>query len=202
MFLIIDDDLAIRTSLRLLLKQAGYLAQAVATPAEALAVVRETPPRLVLMDMNYSLDTTGADGLALLRQVKAVAPQVPVILITGWGSIALAVEGMKAGAAEFITKPWHNDGLLQTMRTVLAVHENPPDAEPTEAPARQRRQLDQQFAFKEILARMRSCSTCCARWARWPPPTPPSSSKATAALARNSSPKPSTATASEKTRLS
>jgi two-component system NtrC family response regulator len=151
MVLIIDDDLAIRTSLRLLLKQAGYLAQAVATPAEALAVVRETPPRLVLMDMNYSLDTTGADGLALLRQVKAVAPQVPVILITGWGSIALAVEGMKAGAAEFITKPWHNDGLLQTMRTVLAVHENPPYAEPAEAPARQRWQLDQQFAFRDII---------------------------------------------------
>ncbi|MGY3091451.1 two-component system NtrC family response regulator [Hymenobacter sp. UYAg731] len=151
MFLIIDDDLAIRTSLRLLLKQAGYPAQAVATPAEALAVVRAAPPRLVLMDMNFSLATSGADGLALLARVKAVAPLVPVVLITGWGSIALAVEGMKAGAAEFVTKPWHNDSLLQTIRTVLAVHENPPDTEPTEAPARQRRQLDQQFAFRDII---------------------------------------------------
>ncbi|GAB2855128.1 sigma-54-dependent transcriptional regulator [Hymenobacter ruber] len=153
MFLIVDDDLAIRTSLKLLLKQAGYPAQAVATPAEALAVVRDAPPRLVLMDMNFSLDTSGHDGLALLAQVKAVAPQVPVILITGWGSIALAVEGMKAGAAEFVTKPWHNDGLLQTIRTVLAVRENPaePETEPTEAPARQRRQLDQQFAFRDIV---------------------------------------------------
>ncbi|MBH8560481.1 sigma-54-dependent transcriptional regulator [Hymenobacter negativus] len=153
MFLIVDDDLAIRTSLKLLLKQAGYPAQAVATPAEALAVVRKAPPRLVLMDMNFSLDTSGHDGLALLAQVKAVAPQVPVILITGWGSIALAVEGMKAGAAEFVTKPWHNDSLLQTIRTVLAVHEHPaePAAEPTEAPARQRRQLDQQFAFRDII---------------------------------------------------
>ena len=151
MFLIVDDDLAIRTSLKLLLKQAGYPAQAVATPAEALAVVRETPPRLVLMDMNFSLATTGADGLALLREVKAVAPQVPVILITGWGSISLAVEGMKAGAAEFITKPWHNEALLQTMRTVLAVHEAPAETEPAEAPARQRRQLDQQFQLKDIV---------------------------------------------------
>ncbi|GAB3860091.1 sigma-54 dependent transcriptional regulator [Hymenobacter terrigena] len=151
MFLIVDDDLAIRTSLRLLLKQAGYPAQAVATPAEALAVVREAPPRLVLMDMNFSLDTSGHDGLALLAQVKALAPQVPVILITGWGSIALAVEGMKAGAAEFVTKPWHNDSLLQTIRTVLAVRENLPETEPTEAPARQRRQLDQQFAFRDII---------------------------------------------------
>ena len=151
MFLIIDDDLAIRTSLKLLLKQAGYPAQAVATPAEALAVVREMPPRLMLMDMNFSLATTGHDGLALLRDVKALAPQVPVILITGWGSIALAVEGMKAGAAEFVTKPWHNDALLQTISTVLAVRETPPETEPAEAPARQRRQLDQQFVFRDII---------------------------------------------------
>ena len=151
MFLIIDDDLAIRTSLKLLLKQAGYPAQAVATPAEALAVVREMPPRLVLMDMNFSLATTGHDGLALLRDVKALAPQVPVVLITGWGSIALAVEGMKAGAAEFVTKPWHNDALLQTIRTVLAVHETPPETEPADVPARQRRQLDQQFVFQDII---------------------------------------------------
>ena len=151
MVLIIDDDLAIRTSLKLLLKQAGYPAQAVPTPAEALAAVRETPPSLVLLDMNFSLDTTGADGLALLAQVKQLAPQVPVVLITGWGSIALAVAGMKAGAAEFVTKPWHNEALLQTSRTVLAVHETPPETDPAEAPARQRRQLDQQFAFKEII---------------------------------------------------
>ena len=151
MVLIIDDDLAIRTSLKLLLKQAGYPAQAVPTPAEALAAVRETPPSLVLLDMNFSLDTTGADGLVLLAQVKQLAPQVPVVLITGWGSIALAVAGMKAGAAEFVTKPWHNEALLQTIRTVLAVHETPPETDPAEAPARQRRQLDQQFAFKEII---------------------------------------------------
>ena len=151
MFLIVDDDLAIQTSLKLLLKQAGYPAQAVATPAEALAVMRESPPRLVLMDMNFSLATTGADGLALLHEVKAVAPRVPVILITGWGSIELAVAGMKAGAAEFITKPWHNEALLQTIRTVLAVHEAPSETEPAEAPARQRRQLDQQFQLKDII---------------------------------------------------
>ena len=102
MFLIVDDDLAIRTSLKLLLKQAGYPAQAVATPAEALAAVREAAPRLVLMDLNYSLATTGADGLVLLAQVKALAPQVPVVLITGWGSIELAVavqESLTANAS-------------------------------------------------------------------------------------------------------
>ncbi|GAB2691551.1 sigma-54-dependent Fis family transcriptional regulator [Hymenobacter frigidus] len=150
MFLIVDDDLAIRTSLKLLLKQAGYPAQAVATPAEALAAVREAAPRLVLMDLNYSLATTGADGLALLAQVKALAPQVPVVLITGWGSIELAVAGMKAGAAEFITKPWHNDHLLQTIETVLALHETAvPEFQ--ETPAASRRQLDQQFQLADII---------------------------------------------------
>ena len=172
MFLIIDDDLAIRTSLKLLLKQAGHAAQAVATPAEALAAVHAAPPELVLLDMNFSLATTGHDGLALLRQLKAVAPQVPVVLITGWGSIELAVAGMKAGAAEFVTKPWHNDALLQTIGTVLALQEAPFETAETAAaeasagivataaaaagtaparPANPRRQLDQQFQFQPII---------------------------------------------------
>jgi two-component system NtrC family response regulator len=66
------------------------------------------------MDMNFSLTTTGQEGLVLLKQVKVFYPQVPVILMTAWGSIQLAVEGMKAGAFDFITKPWNNAALLQT----------------------------------------------------------------------------------------
>ena len=154
MFLIVDDDLAVRTSLKLLLKQAGHPAQAVATPAEALAVVRETPPQLVLMDMNFSLATTGADGLALLREVKLLAPDVPVILITGWGSISLAVEGMKAGAAEFVTKPWNNEALLQTIQTVLSLRANHAESSLTPeagSPAAGRRQLDKQYRFAAII---------------------------------------------------
>nr|GFC87749.1 C4-dicarboxylate transport transcriptional regulatory protein DctD, putative [Tanacetum cinerariifolium] len=82
-----------RVSLQLLLKQAGYATTAVPGPAEALAAVRATTPELVLLDMNFTAATTGADGLALLAELKALAPQVPVILLTGWGSIALAVAG-------------------------------------------------------------------------------------------------------------
>jgi len=148
MILIVDDDLAVRTSLGLLLKQAGHVARAVATPAEALAVVRAALPQLVLLDMNYSLETSGQDGLQLLGQLKALAPQLPVILITGWGSITLAVEGIKAGAAEFVTKPWNNDALLQTIRTILALHEHPA---PPDAPALGRRDLDRQFNFRDIV---------------------------------------------------
>ncbi|MBO3269416.1 sigma-54-dependent transcriptional regulator [Hymenobacter defluvii] len=146
MLLIIDDDPAIRISLGLLLKQAGYLTQAVDNPEAALQAVAAAPPELVLMDMNFSLDTTGRDGLQLLAQVKQLAPQVPVVLITGWGSIALAVEGMKAGAAEFITKPWNNDALLQTIRTLLSL----PVAQ-GRGPEPTRRQLDQQFDFRDIV---------------------------------------------------
>ncbi|KAA9333320.1 sigma-54-dependent Fis family transcriptional regulator [Hymenobacter busanensis] len=150
MILIVDDDIAVRTSLGLLLKQAGYATKAVGTPEDALRVVQEAAPELVLMDMNYSLETTGQDGLQLLGQVKDVAPQVPVILITGWGSITLAVEGMKAGAAEFVTKPWNNDSLLQTIRTVISLAESTAvhaddELNPT------RRQLDRQYNFQRIV---------------------------------------------------
>ncbi|GAB3637226.1 sigma-54 dependent transcriptional regulator [Hymenobacter arcticus] len=146
MILVIDDDVAIRTSLRLLLKQAGYATTAVTGPAEALAAVRAAPPALVLLDMNFTAATSGADGLALLAELKALAPAVPVILLTGWGSIALAVAGMKAGAAEFVTKPWQNEALLQTIATVLAIQA------PTEAaPLAGRKALDKQFALSNIV---------------------------------------------------
>ena len=144
---IVDDDLAIRTSLRLLLKQAGYAASAVAGPAEALAAVRAAVPALVLLDMNFSAATSGADGLALLAELKALAPALPVVLLTGWGSIGLAVAGMKAGAAEFVTKPWQNEALLQTIATTLrlAAPAGPTPPEPG------RRALDRQFDFTNII---------------------------------------------------
>ena len=147
MILVVDDDLAVRTSLRLLLKQAGYSAQAVPGPAEALAAVREATPKLILLDMNFSAATSGADGLALLTQLKAVVPAVPVILLTGWGSIALAVAGMKAGGAEFVTKPWQNEALLQTIATTLQLHA-PAGAE---AAPSGRRALDKQLALAGIV---------------------------------------------------
>ena len=146
MILIVDDDVAIRTSLSLLLKQAGYTTQAAATPVDALRLLREAAPALILMDMNYSLDTSGQDGLRLLGQVKEIAPQTPVILITGWGSISLAVEGIKAGAAEFVTKPWNNDSLLQTIRTVLSLQEAT-----TKNDALSRRELDKRYSFGNIV---------------------------------------------------
>jgi two-component system NtrC family response regulator len=119
MILVIDDDSAVRSSLSFMLKRAGFEVHTVSTPAEAIKFVRVTEPRMVLMDMNFSLTTTGQEGLVLLKQVKVFYPQVPVILMTAWGSIQLAVEGMKAGAFDFITKPWNNAALLQRIETAL-----------------------------------------------------------------------------------
>lgn len=122
MILIIDDDSAIRTSLTLLLKHAGHKVKAVSMPREAMEVVRAEEPHLILMDMNFSLSTDGMEGLTLLKQVKLFRPEVPVILMTAWGSIELAVQGMQAGAFDFITKPWQNVLLMQRIETALELN--------------------------------------------------------------------------------
>ena len=119
MILIIDDDSAVRSSLSFMLKRAGYEAQTVPGPREAMDVVRAEAPALILMDMNFTLSTTGEEGLTLLKQMKIFRPDVPVILMTAWGSIQLAVQGMQAGAFDFITKPWNNAALLQRIETAL-----------------------------------------------------------------------------------
>ncbi len=119
MILIIDDDSAIRASLSLMLKRAGHDVKAVAMPREAIEIVRQEAPQLILMDMNFSLSTDGVEGLTLLKQVKVFQPDVPVILMTAWGSIQLAVQGMQAGAFDFVTKPWQNVLLLQRIETAL-----------------------------------------------------------------------------------
>ncbi len=119
--LIVDDDDAVRASLALLLKQAGLKTHAVGTPDAALAWLAAHQCALVLQDMNFSRRTSGDEGIDLLRRVREAHPSLPVILITAWGSIALAVDGMRLGAADFVTKPWTNAALLQTVRTALGV---------------------------------------------------------------------------------
>lgn len=121
MILIVDDDKLICASLAMLLKRAGYETMCVNSPLEAIDVVKHMAPQLILMDMNYSLLTSGIEGITLLKQVKLFRPEVPVILITAWGSIDLAVEGMRAGAFDFITKPWDNRMLLQRVETALEI---------------------------------------------------------------------------------
>ncbi len=123
MILIVDDDAVVRSSLTFLLKRAGYESKAVPGPTEALDVVRSTTPQLILLDMNFTLTTSGEEGIQLLKQIRIFRPEVPVILMTAWGSISLAVQGMQAGAFDFITKPWNNLVLLNTIRTAIELSE-------------------------------------------------------------------------------
>jgi len=128
MILIIDDDRAIRVSLTLLLERNGYEVMQAEGPKAAMDVVRSNSSlQLCLMDMNFSLATDGEEGLTLLRQVKVFRPDVPVILMTAWGSIDLAVRGMRHGAFDFITKPWNNRTLMERVETALELgpHQTP-----------------------------------------------------------------------------
>lgn len=147
MILIIDDDAAVRSSLTFLLKRAGFEPEAVPGPEEALAVVRQTAPQLILMDMNFTLTTTGEEGIQLLKQVKIFQPDVPVILMTAWGSISLAVQGMQAGAFDFVTKPWNNLVLLKSIRTALELSEQKKEQE---TPLN-RLDADNKFHFEKII---------------------------------------------------
>ncbi|MCD8101045.1 MAG: sigma-54 dependent transcriptional regulator [Alistipes sp.] len=121
MILICDDDNSILSSLSLVLERAGYETMTAASPVEALGRVRICCPELIIMDMNYTHSTTGEEGLELLAKVRVFCPDVPVILITAWGTIDLAVRGIKAGAFDFVTKPWNNLSLLKTIGTALEV---------------------------------------------------------------------------------
>lgn len=105
----------------MLLRKAGYEVKTVPGPSEAMDVVRASAPQLVLLDMNFSRTTTGDEGLTLLKQIKVFHPDVPVILMTAWGSIPLAVEGIQSGAFDFITKPWDNKALLNRVETAIGL---------------------------------------------------------------------------------
>jgi DNA-binding NtrC family response regulator len=100
--------------------------------------------------MNFSRVTTGEEGLALLAETRRLRPRLPVILITAWGSIALAVEGMKAGAADFVTKPWSNAQLLQTVETALSLARHGDTGEGKGAPA-SREELDRRLDFRGMI---------------------------------------------------
>lgn len=144
MILIIDDDLAVRTSLLLLLQHEGYQTLAVSSAEEAMRTLEEHSCTLILLDLNFSIETSGKEGMALLKSIRAIHASIPVILITGWATIALAVQGMKLGANDFINKPWSNAYLLQTVRTFLELQYKQPGHY-------SRKQLDDLYDFQSII---------------------------------------------------
>ena len=148
--LIIDDDPTVCLSLELLLRKNSYEVRSVKHPNQALDVLQEFQPELVLLDMNFSINTTGKQGLAMLSRIRDYGQSIIVILITGWATLQLAVEGMKNGAKDFLAKPWDNKHLINSINTALALYGS--DQTKDNAKINSSHIIGESQAFKEILS--------------------------------------------------
>lgn len=120
--LIADDQRDVREALRLLLKSEGWNCTTVEGPAEALDAAQKKRFDVALIDLNYTRDTTsGAEGLELLRELKKADEELPVVVMTAWGTIHVAVEAMRHGAGDFIEKPWDNQRLMSVLANQRAL---------------------------------------------------------------------------------
>jgi DNA-binding NtrC family response regulator len=118
--LIADDQPDVLEALRFLIKGEGYQAEAVTSPAAVIHAVEARDFDAVLMDLNYTRDTTsGQEGLELLNRIQGLDSTLPVIVMTAWGSVELAVEAMRRGARDFIQKPWDNARLSAILKTQI-----------------------------------------------------------------------------------
>jgi phosphoserine phosphatase RsbU/P len=118
--LIADDQPDVRAALRLLLKGAGYQTEAADSPAAVLDAIKQQKFDLVLMDLNYARDTTsGKEGLDLISRIQEVDNDLPIVVMTAWATVDLAVETMRLGVRDFVQKPWENSRLLRKLRTQI-----------------------------------------------------------------------------------
>jgi len=118
--LVADDQPHVLSALRLLLRSEGFEIETASSPAAVYRAVEANTFDAVLIDLNYARDTTsGAEGLELLEQLRAFDELLPVVVMTAWGSVDLAVAAMRAGARDFVQKPWENEKLLATLRTQI-----------------------------------------------------------------------------------
>src|SRR2546421_5815129 len=120
--LIADDQADVLEALRLLLKAEGFHLETASSPAGVLAAIEAREFDVALIDLNYARDTTsGEEGLNLLSRIQSIDPTLPVVVMTAWGSVEVAVEAMRRGARDFIQKPWDNARLLTVLRTQIEV---------------------------------------------------------------------------------
>lgn len=158
--LIIDDDVAVCTSLKLMLKRADFEVDTQHYPKDALDHLAQNRPDLVLLDMNFSIDTSGKQGLEMIDKIHKLYAGLPVIMLTGWGTLQLAVEGMKKGASDFMTKPWDNKELLSSIKTILEI--KAPAPRPSNSPTRSYMSFDgiigQDPKFLEVLEKAKRVS--------------------------------------------
>ncbi len=127
--MIIDDDRLVGASIQLLLKKRDYATHILSHPRHIEPYLKENQVNLVILDMNFAIDTSGKQGLAALQLIQSIQKDVPVILITGWATVQLAVTGMKIGAVDFFAKPWDNAKLLASIDKFIQ-----PGIEPEKSP--------------------------------------------------------------------
>ncbi len=122
--LIADDQADVIAAMRLLLKRERFQIETASSPAGVLKAIDSQELDVVLIDLNYARDTTsGSEGLDLLTRIQEIDPSLPVVVMTAWGSVDLAVEAMRRGARDFIQKPWDNARLLAVLRTQVELAE-------------------------------------------------------------------------------
>lgn len=118
--LIADDQPDVLAALRLLLKGAGYQTEAASSPNAVLDAIKKRDFDVVLMDLNYARDTTsGSEGLDLISRIQAEDNSLPIVVMTAWGTVDVAVEAMRRGVRDFVEKPWENSRLLNVLRTQI-----------------------------------------------------------------------------------
>jgi sigma-B regulation protein RsbU (phosphoserine phosphatase) len=152
--LIADDQQDVLDALRLLLKGHGYSIETVNSPAEVLAAVTRQEFDILLMDLNYARDTTsGREGLDVLSRLKELEDHPPVVAMTGWATVGLAVEAMQYGVSDFVEKPWTNTRLLEILQKQVSLGRERRESrlrEAQEARARKEALLHQQEQEREI----------------------------------------------------
>ncbi len=127
--LVADDQKDVLEALRLLFKGAGFRTDTCSSPREVLERLRQSDFDVLLMDLNYARDTTsGREGIELLRQIRTQDDSLPIVVMTAWGSVELAVETIRLGAQDFVEKPWDNRRLLSIVRNQLELAQSKRDA--------------------------------------------------------------------------
>lgn len=151
--LIIDDNAAVGVALDVLFSLHDIAALHAASPEEGLAILTREPVDLVIQDMNFTADTTsGEEGVALFRQIRAHHPDLPVILLTAWTHLDAAVDLVKAGAADYLPKPWNDERLLATVTNLVELGQaNRALAQRVGRERRERRELENQYDLRGLV---------------------------------------------------
>jgi DNA-binding NtrC family response regulator len=151
--LIIDDNAAVGIALDVLFSLHDIASLRAASPEEGLALLAREPVDLVIQDMNFTADTTsGEEGVALFRQIRKLYPDLPVILLTAWTHLDAAVDLIKAGAADYLSKPWNDDRLLATVTNLIELGQaNRALGQRLQRERRARRELEQNFDLRGLV---------------------------------------------------